>query len=333
MNSNNSNSNNDNSMNSKNNIAGPASSQRPAPMTLRQLYEAAALDSFGLLDESEVDALDHAFAAAHPAIQTQIASLQARLVHSGLDGLSDAAAGEPSPGMRERVLKAVAAEIAASRLDADIRDHVDRDPSVVGRLGVAGMVTHVASAGPNYRQRVHYLWRASAIGSMAAVAFLTVSTFMLRSEFIRIEAASQTSQASSTISSYGATFETALLNPESRLVQFTVVRPTPGENRGVPAALVIYDASTSPGHLIARDVARSSEGLQLVLLDEAGQPVKVLAPINGSRAAFAFSAELAPGTALGIMPVGGSVDSLVLKSKGSVSGLAMADVWAAFRSN
>ena len=42
MNSNNSNSNNDNSMNSKNNIAGPASSQRPAPMTLRQLYEAAA---------------------------------------------------------------------------------------------------------------------------------------------------------------------------------------------------------------------------------------------------------------------------------------------------
>ena len=305
--------------------------RKSVSMTLRPLYEAAALDSFGLLEEHEVEAFERAFAVAHPAIAAQIAALQSRLVHSGLDGSGEAGLGEPSPELRQRVLAAVAAEIAAVELDSDIDAAVQLDPAVVARLGIGGVVAGSVPAQPNYRRRVHHLWRAAAIGSIAAIAFLTVSTFTLRAEFLRLEAAAQTAQASSLISSYGRTFENALLNPDARMIQFAEVNPTTGANRGIPAALVIFEPGSSQGHLLARDVARSNEALQLVLLDKNGQPTKVLAAINASRAAFQFEAELASGASLGIMPVSGDASSLVLKSKGSaVTGLALAETWNAF---
>lgn len=76
-------------------------------MTRTELIELAALDSLGLLDQYETALYTRSFHDASAAVQSEIRDLQAQIVvHLG--ELSDE---EPSPELRNRVLKAVAKAI------------------------------------------------------------------------------------------------------------------------------------------------------------------------------------------------------------------------------
>ena len=77
------------------------------PMTQRELLELAALDALGLLDEFEAAYYTRSYHDAPATIQDEIKRIQAELAADPRLLPGD----EPDPGLRERVLKAVAQAI------------------------------------------------------------------------------------------------------------------------------------------------------------------------------------------------------------------------------
>lgn len=141
-------------------------------MTTKELFEFAALDALGLLDEQDQAAFEVAFRAAPSAVQTQLRAEQARACR--IEGLLPDVAARPE--LREMVLAAVrraqaaaAVEDARSELMPAGRHHRD-----------AGVLAIVRP------RRVSPIWRAAAIGSATAAVILGAAFVSIRQENLRL---------------------------------------------------------------------------------------------------------------------------------------------------
>ncbi len=127
-------------------------------MNTRELIELAQLDALCLLDESEREAFERAFAAAPPAVRRQVRQEQARLAQVDMLLPLD----EPPATLREKVLariRAAMAEVSDPRSDL-----LHLTP---GELPI------------RRSRRVSPIWRAAALGFATAAMLLGAVSMQL----------------------------------------------------------------------------------------------------------------------------------------------------------
>lgn len=166
-------------------------------MTTHELIELAVLDVHGLLDPTEQAAFERALAAAAPALRGHVRREQDRL--SVLDDtLPDVA---PSPELRTRVLEAVRAAIA--------------DDLLAGNQPRSLTIADARQVSP--------MWRAVAIGSIAAAVVFAMTTFSVQSHNRQLaEAFEKGSLISQITQTFGGQFvEDTLFDNGTRRVLLT----------------------------------------------------------------------------------------------------------------
>lgn len=282
-------------------------------MNLKQLFENAALDSFGLLDRREVELFEQALAKAAPSVRGSIASMQDRLLRIDLpEGLIDGqGTSQPPADLRDRVLSTLGAEIAAAAV------------SVTSGDTSASMMLRSKGVSP--------WWRATAVGSIAAALVLGITTVMLRASFNDVDAAIKASDMMRLVASYGDSFETAMLDPATRFVQFdrSAKADAPAVAGIRPPAAVLLMSGKGEGHLVARDLSSGLAKFVLVSIDESGQ-CSTIAAISGPRVALKIpAAAMTNSTRLAIVPAGMEAGDAILRSSGTaLSGVGMAERFA-----
>jgi hypothetical protein len=223
-------------------------------MTTHELLELASLDALGLLDDDERADFERGFQAASPALQAQIRREQTRLARAEAL-LPDV---EPAASLRARVLAAVREAIQ----------------TVGVRKGGRLVPTLLPSRG------VSPIWRAAAIGSMAAAIIFGFATLRIRSEVTTInKLISANATEAEWVREYGARFSDMLDHPETRYVQFARAGGASGR------ALIMVDTEGT-GHFSTRDLAENVTYALVPVLEDGslGTPVTYLeAPPAGTK--------------------------------------------------
>jgi hypothetical protein len=135
------------------------------PMTRTELMELAALDALGLLDEYESALYTRSFHDASASVQDEIRELQAQIAVQ-LGQLCDE---EPSPELRDRVLKAVskAIELDSPAPLASIGRGMDYDPRFDGESSKRSADRD--NTGPRRLALSGQFWRAACFVLMGVV--------------------------------------------------------------------------------------------------------------------------------------------------------------------
>jgi hypothetical protein len=184
-------------------------------MTIRELMEQAHLDALGLLDPAEQAAFERAFAAAPPALKSQVREEQARI--AGAETLLPDV--EPSPDLRDRVLAAVSAAMVGESAAQDA-------------LGFA----------PS--RRVSTWWRTSSVALLSACLILSAAFVTVYSSNRALEsrlAADREVDALNSATASSRHLRDMLFHTETRRVIFTRAATAPSDFTGEAA---IY---TNPG--------------------------------------------------------------------------------------
>ncbi|MDX2148044.1 MAG: hypothetical protein SFZ23_11025 [Planctomycetota bacterium] len=294
-------------------------------MTAQQLLEAAQLQALGLLDEADRVEFEAALQAASPELRAQIRQEQARLV--GVDpwtlapeALNDEI--QPPADLRERVLakwretvrgvlhgidrasgdagagaraEAGLGEVSASGLVAGsvaggMRSHAGGRDARVEHRGVLAMIDadHHEHARRMGGSRVSPLWRAAAVGLLAASVGFAVSTLHVLGRYndlservnrgAVVEALQQTVGSSRVV-------RDMLYDRQTRFVHFEPV----GEDVRGQATLVInpaWDEASEGGHagrlFVMNLVASEGTSFRLVVLNAEGGVERNVAQITTS---------------------------------------------------
>lgn len=245
-------------------------SPTPAPLDLHDLVELSVLDAMGLLDEEERVRFELAFRAAPPPVQAQVRREQARLsrIESLLPDVS------PPPHMRAAVVDAVRREIEASR-SQDL-DH--------------------AQALPMLRSRgVSPLWRAAAVGLLAASVTFGVVTFRV----VRLyEQTADQVRGNQLVSLVGDRFGDAyvrdvLFSRDTARLVFT----RSGEAAAGDAALFVNPEWRSAKFFCNAMTAPDGRQLRLAIIDEKGNVVRELRRFTSQGGVEGFDVNLQAGDA------------------------------------
>lgn len=213
-------------------------------MSTHELLELASLDALGLLSEEEREAFDVAFKAAPPALQAQLRAEQARM--AGDDSLLPLVAAPV--GLRARVLAAV-------------REAVQ---SVGGGRQVAGRIAPEIMPG----RGVSPIWRAAAIGCLAASIVFAFTTLQMRGEYEVMHAhLQQGAWQEQWMSEFGTRFEQMLYDPTVMKVNFAA---TESENGALDAVLLV-NPETGEGELLCKNLPKIDGEYQLVIVDDSGR--------------------------------------------------------------
>lgn len=230
-------------------------------MNTHELLELAALDALGLLDDDERADFERGFQAAPPALQAQIRREQARMARA--DGLLPEI--DPPASLRARVL-------------AVVRDAIQTVGS--RRSGSRFIPALLPSRG------VSPIWRAAAVGSMAAAIVFGFATLRIRTEVVNINnLISSNAQEAEWVREYGPRFRDLIDNPNTKLVQFnTSGAANPALAKG--RAVILVDSSDGSGLFLSRDLPPSANGYALVPLGSdgsLGQPILVIDANRGEK--------------------------------------------------
>jgi hypothetical protein len=233
------------------------------PMPTHELLELASLDAMGLLDVDEREQFERAFRSASPSVQAMLRREQLRW--TGMDDGSPAI--EPPPGLKARVLAAVREAIQTV------------DPR---RLTLAGVEAAPRSLTPRLQsaQGVNRLWRAAAIGSIAAAVVLAFTYF---------DAVEQHGVLQGTISSnvmsdhlhreFGARFDQMFFGPDTRMLSFAATSAPAGAG-GIAAssskATMLFNPTARKAQIFVKDLLPVGADYELVVLDSSKATVKTL---------------------------------------------------------
>ncbi len=261
-------------------------------MTIRELLEAAHLDALGLLDEAEHREFDHAFDGATPEIQAHVRTEQARWAGSHAI-LLDAV---PPASLRERVLKAIRAEIETS---AGVGENTMGD-AVAGVIARGNVVMAPAS-----KVRVSPAWRAGAIGFASAAALLLAAFVYVFDTNSRLaERVASDQLLGSYVKSFGGNRFQDVVFTDAH--QRRVFRAEPGFASDKALAAIHYADSWERAQLFVKGVAAiPGESFRLVEVDESGAVVRELTQFasNGQFVSLQVpiaASELKPGMRLAI---------------------------------
>lgn len=212
-------------------------------MTTRDLYELAALDVLGLLDEDERSAFERAFKAADPSVQADVRREQLR--YSDLDSLLPVV--ETPPGLRARVLNAVRDAISAVQFEP------------VARIGPGSARMTRWTSGP--------MWRAACIGFAAAtlvlggyVAYMHNLNHMMAKDALGSQSTAELSKA------FGANFT-------SGLARFQVVgfAPAAQDYQGKAVAQLYFDPQKKRAYLFCDNLPVTDKEYTLVIRGRSGE--------------------------------------------------------------
>jgi hypothetical protein len=222
-------------------------------MNTHELLELASLDVLGLLDTDEREAFERAFRAAPPALQAQIRREQLRI--AGDDSLLPEV---DSPlGLRARVLAA-------------IREAVQ---SAMPRREIAGRI--VPSIVPS--RGVNRWWRAGAIGAAAASIVLGFAMVQIQDDYREIASRNeQNDRRDHMLLTFGAKFEQAFFDDNSRFVQFSPAIAGEFNPEGVSKATLVLNPNTKKGQLYLKNLPAEGGQYSLVITDENGQVARAV---------------------------------------------------------
>ncbi|MHC4129143.1 MAG: hypothetical protein ACYSUA_13415 [Planctomycetota bacterium] len=223
------------------------------PMSQRELLELAALDALGLLDEFEAAYYTRSFHDAPATVQDEIKRLQAELATDQRLLPGD----EPDPGLRERVLRAVAQAI-------------ERDESRLAPLATIGRRRGGEPRGESgFRLRASgQFWRAACF-VLAGVAVVFALFWVQAQNYVN--ALSEIAYIDNTErvleDLIGPTFKTYLFDPETEFVRL-MPEQTGSEIRG----LICINEQTGRAFLVTDGLAQAGgDAYTLSLQDDSGE--------------------------------------------------------------
>lgn len=217
-------------------------------MTTQELIENAVLDAMGLLDEDEARAFDRAYRAASPELQAHVRCEQTRL--SNIQQLLPQV--DPPSGMRAAVIEAVRVAISEQLVEQP-RPALTLTPS----------------------KKVNPIWRATAIGSLAAAVALAFATLQMHSQFGQLEQALNTNRLLDEITqTYGSRFvQDTLFDSQTRRVVFS---PTANQSYQGQAS-VWFNPDWSAARLFVMNLTKGTPGtFHLAVIDDQGREVERL---------------------------------------------------------
>jgi hypothetical protein len=230
-------------------------------LATHELLELASLDAMGLLDPEERDGFERAFRAAAPAVQAQLRREQLRF--SSMEQTLPQI--EPSLGLRARVIAAVreAMETVAARRGSE------------------------AAPALRFATGVSKFWRVGAIGAMAAVIVLGMSTIWTLNETKDLtEVRSSEAFSRSIAKDLGQKFTTSFMNPSTRFVSFVPATDAPDAKSA--RAKLMLDPSKKRAELFVQDLPPTDREYEVVVIDKNGNTANAVisfkAPIAGFNA-------------------------------------------------
>ncbi len=250
-------------------------------MSTRDLFELAALDVLGLLDDDERRDFESAFRAATPAVQAQVRREQLRVAD-----LDDWLPKVDAPaGLKTRVLSEVRAAVAAVRA-GHARDHV------------SSRLSPLATA---LQRNVSPLWRAATVGLAASLVFVAIFFYRTLDQFNTVTRSLQSEHAVNDLVAAGAGVTDAILSPVASFVSFH----TPSSDASAARARLILNPATSSAQLLC-DLPSLKDGYRLVAVSDDGERIEhIITTFNlpSGKQSVSLAAAGLLGRKLAILPV------------------------------
>ncbi|MHC4774081.1 MAG: hypothetical protein ACYTBR_02310 [Planctomycetota bacterium] len=248
-------------------------------MSQRELLELAALDALGLLDEFEAAYYTRSFHDAPATVQDEIKRLQAELATDQRLLPGD----EPDPGLRERVLRAVAQAI-------------ERDESRLAPLATIGRRRGGEPRGESgFRLRASgQFWRAACF-VLAGVAVVFALFWVQAQNYVN--ALSEIAYIDNTErvleDLIGPTFKTYLFDPETEFVRL-MPEQTGSEIRG----LICINEQTGRAFLVTDGLAQAGGDAYTLSIQEDDSGARDLRRFGSTGGAQGFPLGTVQVTAL-----------------------------------
>jgi len=280
-------------------------------MNTHELIESTMLHALGLLDDSEREAYEAAFASAPQAVQLRVRDEARRMADLG-DLLPE---HEPDMELRTLVLSAVRAAMREEQNDAHIAQSSSRPApqtaaaiaplqasgnSVIAKID-ANTTRQRATSQPKLSSspRVNRLWRVAAVGFAAASIAIGTITINMQQTFKMVQSRALVTNLYDTI---GAQFlESTIFDESTQRVALTAR----GQNQTSAVAAVWTNPDWTTGRLFVKNLAgESNEPFRLVVLDSEGNILREIATFapTGEFQDFDVDVNLATERNLAIYP-------------------------------
>ncbi|MDF1809044.1 MAG: hypothetical protein P1U42_05050 [Phycisphaerales bacterium] len=271
-------------------------------MNTHELIESTMLHALGLLDDSEREAFEAAFAAAPASIQEKV-RLEARRMADLGDLIPES---EPSSGLRTMVLSAVRAAMREEENEARIAQST---PSpVVGKITpeslphnngqLVGAARSTSQPKLSSSPRVHRFWRYATAASVAALIVVSVTTFNMQQTFSQAQSRALVTNLYDTI---GAQYlESTIFDANTQRVALTS-----SESNTSAVAAVWANPDWKTARLFVKNLSNeNAEPYRLVVLDAEGNVYREIATFspNGEFQDFDVDVNLSTERSLAIYP-------------------------------
>ncbi len=280
-------------------------------MNTHELIESTMLHALGLLDDSEREAYEAAFASAPQAIQLRVREEARRMADLG-DLFPE---HEPDMELRTMVLSAVRAAMREEQNEARIAQttaaaaavaplHASSTAStngVIAKIDANTQPPQRATSQPKLSSspRVNRLWRVAAVGFAAASIAIGTITVNMQQTFKMVQSRALVTNLYDTI---GAQYlESTIFDESTQRVALTAQ----GQNQTSAVAAVWTNPDWTTGRLFVKNLAgESNEPFRLVVLDSEGNIVREIATFapTGEFEDFDVDVNLATERNLAIYP-------------------------------
>lgn len=226
-------------------------------MTTHELIELAVLDAHGLLEPVEQAGFERELAAAAPALRQHVRREQGRL--ADLDAVLPEV--DPEPELRTRVLQAVRAAIA--------------DDLVAGKTPASFAIADARQVSP--------MWRATAIGSIAAAVVFAMTTFSVHSQNRQITNSINKNTFNDQLTqTFGGQFvEDTLFHADTRRVILTSAPATDDRSTQTDGAMFINPDWESAKLFSLNLTTENRQLFRVAVIDENGNIVRELMQFRG----------------------------------------------------
>ena len=286
-------------------------------MNTHELIESTMLHALGLLDDTEREAFEAAFAAAPASVQERVRSEARRMADLG-DLLPET---EPSDELRSIVLSAVRAAMREEENEARIASggalQTNGSP-VVGKISpetipaatrlsvaspsvagssIAGSTRSTSQPKLSSSPRVHRFWRYATAACAAALIVVSVTTFNMQQTFKQAQSRALVSNLYDTI---GAQYlESTIFDANTQRVALT------SESNSTAVAAVWANPDWKTARLFVKNLSNNdAEPYRLVVLDTDGNIVREIATFSptGEFQDFDVDVNLSTERSLAIYP-------------------------------
>ncbi len=244
-------------------------------MTTHELIEHTVLYALGLLDDTETAEYEAALTAAAPHVRAMVKAEAERMADLG-DLLPDE---RPGPELRDMVVAAVRAGMREQEVERRIAAARTATPAAAAPApAVVGRITperRHAQPALSRSARVHWLWRAAAIGLAGATIALTVISSDVRN--LR-DSAAEGARLAHVYDRAGAEFFDDLMFDET--TRRVVLTPASADTTA--AASVWHNPDWPASRLVVKNLRPqdNNQPYRLVVLDADGNVAREVAEIR-----------------------------------------------------